>query len=570
MSGRRSGALAICHVSAADQAVRAIRSMSGGSDEAPVADAAQVDLLCYGRASEDLPPPAGARLIRPPVAQGVFGPRAALGLIATLYRRRYELAALSQPDLGLSWARGLLLAFSFLVGGRRAVVLDPTVGRVRRRVTAGLAGIDLGRWIVLQLAGQAISGLVAPGIESLARTADYRGRRVESLSHDRGSVLYLRTDLDLAARPLRAGGSVAHTEGVLRALMARGHDVSFASTGEVDGVPPEIVRSRLPALLRGNVPTEIAELLSGVWQGVRLRRLPAPSGFIYQRYSLNNLAGVLLSRRWRVPLVLEANCAEAKFREDFSRLRYPRLAYACERLILRRADLIAAISDNAAADLLARGAPGNRVRVVPNGVSVERFARAEPQELPFGSDAFVVCFVGLFYPWHGARFLAEAFARLYREHGDARLLLVGDGEEMPMVRSLLERKGAIAAACFTGMVSRAQAPRFMAAADVLVSPHANVHRFVGSPIKLFEYMAAGKPIVATRVAQLEEVLVDEETALLVAPEDPTAMATALERLYLDRALGQRLGASAAAAAAAMHSWDVRLAALLDGAAPRPA
>jgi glycosyltransferase involved in cell wall biosynthesis len=196
-------------------------------------------------------------------------------------------------------------------------------------------------------------------------------------------------------------------------------------------------------------------------------------------------------------------------------------------------------------------------------VSAKRFACATPTPLPGDfADTFVVCFVGLFYPWHGVRFLAEAFALVHRHRPDARLLLIGDGEEMPVVRAVLERHGALDATYFAGLVPRADVPPYMAAADVLVSPHADVNRFIGSPIKLFEYMAAGKPIVATRVGQIEEVLHDGESALLVAPEDPMAMAAALERLYDDRKLGDRLGRTAQQEAISRHSWNARLAAIL--------
>lgn len=134
-----------------------------------------------------------------------------------------------------------------------------------------------------------------------------------------------------------------------------------------------------------------------------------------------------------------------------------------------------------------------------------------------------------------------------------------------MARSRLERQGALAATHFAGLVSRTEAARYMAAADVLVSPHANVHRFIGSPIKLFEYMAAGKAIVASRVAQIEQVLRDGETALLVEPENSQAMADALERLCADPELRLRLGQAARQEARERHSWDARLAALLGDA-----
>jgi glycosyltransferase involved in cell wall biosynthesis len=108
-----------------------------------------------------------------------------------------------------------------------------------------------------------------------------------------------------------------------------------------------------------------------------------------------------------------------------------------------------------------------------------------------------------------------------------------------------------------GLVESHEVPSRLAAADVLVSPHAVQKDFIGSPVKIFEYMALGKPIVASRIAQLEEILSDGETALLVEPGRPHSVADALQRLHSDRELANRLGAAAAQEAAANHTWTSR-------------
>jgi len=554
MSEARQTVLLVCHVSAMEMAAEAARQAWGPD--------AEIDILAYGRASPDLPSPPGTNLIEVPVGRQISS-RAVLHMVAKLTRMRpYTAVALSQPMLAFSRARGPLVAFALLVGRRRAVILDPGVGRIVAPITLRLAVADVARWIALQ-AVSIVSARAAAAVLVRLPEAEipYDPARLG------GSVLYLRTDIELRVAPLKSGGSVAHTEGILSALLRRGHQVAFWCSGDMEGVPSSIPQRRITTLLVGNLPTEIAELISGLVQGLNPPRGFRPTGFIYQRYSLNNLAAVILSHRWRVPLVLEANSSEAKWRRDFSVLRYPRLATGCERLILRRASVVSTVSANAAEDLLAAGAPPGRLRVIPNGVNVEHFSGAAPQPLSTPAGALVICFVGLFYPWHGVRYLADAFALLHQRRPDVRLLLVGDGEEAPVARSRLERQGALAATHFAGLVSRTEAARYMAAADILVSPHANVHRFIGSPIKLFEYMAAGKAIVASRVAQIEQVLRDGETALLVEPENSQALGDALERLCADPKLRLRLGQAARQEARERHSWDARLAALLGDAPP---
>jgi glycosyltransferase involved in cell wall biosynthesis len=101
-------------------------------------------------------------------------------------------------------------------------------------------------------------------------------------------------------------------------------------------------------------------------------------------------------------------------------------------------------------------------------------------------------------------------------------------------------------------------PGYLAAADILVSPHAPVAGFIGSPIKIFEYMASGRAIVASRLAQIAEILEHEHTALLTEPGSAADLCEALRRLVDDSSLRARLGAAARDQARSRHTWDSRL------------
>lgn len=542
-------ALVVAHWSLAEAAIDAVVTGLGVGN---------VDLLAYGVGADGVAePPQGGRLRLP----SLHGDRrkvghSLLGFIREIRRNRYAAVVVAQPGLRVSRARGLLLSFPFITRSDQVLVLDSSPDRLVR-VRASEALIDLLRWLLLQALCSVIARFALAMMGSFARRPSTPRQPAAT-----GRALYLRTDLELAGGRLEAGGSLAHTLGIVNALTLRGYEVEAWSTGFIAGFPDALPTRRLPALQRANWPTEMAELVSGLHQAVFGLRAKSASAFVYQRYSLNNLSGLILSRRWGVPLILEANASEVQWRQEWSTLRYARLSAACERLLLRQADRVLVVSNNARQHLIEAGADPKRIRMIPNGVDPGRFADAVPRSLGFADGSFVVAFCGLFYRWHGVATLAEAFVRLRAEHPRVRLLLIGHGEDEARVRSILHSSGVLTDCLLPGIVAREKVPGYLAAADVVVSPHADLQNFIGSPIKIFEYMASGTPIVASRLAQLSEILSHEENALLVPPEDPTALALALKRLMDDPELGRRLSATAQQEARAKHSWDARLVAIL--------
>jgi glycosyltransferase involved in cell wall biosynthesis len=111
------------------------------------------------------------------------------------------------------------------------------------------------------------------------------------------------------------------------------------------------------------------------------------------------------------------------------------------------------------------------------------------------------------------------------------------------------------AACFTGAVPPGEVPGLLASMDAAVAPYPDLTPFYFSPLKVFEYMAASLPVVASRVGQLSSLIEDESNGLLCPPEDPAALAASLDRLCQDPPLRARLGQTARAAVLAHHTWD---------------
>jgi glycosyltransferase involved in cell wall biosynthesis len=191
-----------------------------------------------------------------------------------------------------------------------------------------------------------------------------------------------------------------------------------------------------------------------------------------------------------------------------------------------------------------------RLAVVPDGMR-------SPEPLTPQPAAPVAAYAGHLYAWKGV----DVFLRALALTPGVRGLIVGGHEQEPdlaRVRALAAELGLSQRVTFTGLVEPSRVAGLLREATILVLPNpaSAISTNYTSPLKLFEYMAAGRPIVASDLPSIREVLAGGESALLVTPGDPAAMAEAIERLAADRALGERL-ASAAHARAGEYTWARR-------------
>jgi glycosyltransferase involved in cell wall biosynthesis len=382
-------------------------------------------------------------------------------------------------------------------------------------------------------------------------------------------VVFLRSDLWSG---VPAGGSVAHTAGVASGFAALGADLSFVSTSAPALVDPRRHPAHLvPPSRRDNVLREVPYFAHArrFLKAARAHLASAAPDLLYQRFDPANWAGVALARERGIPLVLEFNGSEVWIADHWDRpFRHRPLFVAVEEVNLRHADLIVVVSEVLRQGLLDRGCEPERVIVRPNAVDTDRYHPAIDgsevrRRLDLGEGP-VVGFVGTFGMWHGAPVLARAALRVRRARPDVRFLFVGDGRDRKECEAILEPvRDAVR---FTGLVPQEQGPTHLAAMDVLAAPHVenpDGTRFFGSPTKLFEYMAMGRGIVASRLEQIGDVLEDGATALLVPPGDEEALARALVRLVDDPSLRNRLGAAARARALERHTWTANVRGVLD-------
>jgi glycosyltransferase involved in cell wall biosynthesis len=339
-------------------------------------------------------------------------------------------------------------------------------------------------------------------------------------------------------------GQSVHLEAMVAALRADGHKVLVIGPGlyqqaDFGG------ESRLVALIRARLPPLIgalAELAYNVPAAWRLRRAVRhfDPDMIYERYNLFHLAGTWFARRQRVPLFLEINAPLAEERTLFGGLGLRGLATRLEAYVWRSADKVLVVTGTLKRIVERAGVPGGLIEVVPNGINLAEYADLPRRE--GRSDRVVLGFVGFVRDWHGLDTVIAAMAAA----GDSvpvDLIAVGDGP----ARSDLERQAATLGLAgrvrFTGLQARERVPALIAGFDIALQPRVVEY---ASPLKIFEYMAAGRAIVAPDQENIREILRDGETALLFDPARPEAMWQAILRLAGSAALRQRLGSAARA------------------------
>jgi glycosyltransferase involved in cell wall biosynthesis len=357
------------------------------------------------------------------------------------------------------------------------------------------------------------------------------------------------------------GSEGIHIRGMVHSFRAKGYEVDFLwPLGEGDptvraGVNP-YERKRIKSPLELVVPLipgpvfAILEYCYNFWSGRKMSAMLSARRYdlVYERHFFFSRAAGSAARRFRVPLVVEVNEIAG-----FERVRgnhLTGLARRCERDLFENATVVTVVSaflKNAILRQYPDLDPG-KICIVPNGVEEEFFSRelrGRAVREQFGLDGKTVFgFVGFFLKvktWHALEWFLPVFIEAVRERSEVVLMLVGEGPGRTELEEIGRSMDFSDRLIFTGEVPNLEIPHYLDAMDAGVIPHTNEYR---SPIKMFEYMAAGKPVLAPRQEPVESIIGDLQGRFLFETKSSESLKNTIARMLEDHrswpAIGEKL------------------------------
>lgn len=283
---------------------------------------------------------------------------------------------------------------------------------------------------------------------------------------------------------------------------------------------------------------------------------------ILTRFEALHFSTIILSKIKRIPIVAEINSPLALEARQFIKQYYffPYLIEIFEKIILRLSNAVFTVSNEAKQELLKYNIPSTKIKVIPNGVDIEKFkpstTKAYILNFTESDNKIIIGYSGCFAPWHRITDLEFLIDSLTKKYTNLYFLFLGDGyskaafEEKTKKNEMLKNR-----VYFVGKVKHEFMPSFLAWMDIVIAPYPNLKNFYWSPLKIFEYMAAGKALVATRIGQIATLIQDGKNGLLYSPENQHELIDKIEMLIQSRSLRQTLGKEARKTIEKNFTWQ---------------
>lgn len=338
---------------------------------------------------------------------------------------------------------------------------------------------------------------------------------------------------------------------MIDALRAQGHEVVLAGPARGGQESEFGSDAGLIATLKRLLPRAAYEILEAIYSIPAFFRLYNAYArfrpdFVYERYNLFMFAGIWLKYLTGVPLLLEVNGPIFEERSQHDGLSLQKFAAWAQGVVWRGVDYVLPVTEVLAGYVRHYGVPDRRIHVIPNGINPVRFAdglAGEDIKAKYGLQGkLVLGFTGFIRGWNALDKVIDFITRDNGQH-NLHLLVVGDGPARKELTQLALTQGVSDRLTITGVVGRDDVAGYIRAFDIALIPGVTEY---ASPLKLFEYLALGRAIIAPDMPNIREILTDGENAVLfpVQGEQEDAFSRAILRLCTDNNLRQQLANNA--------------------------
>lgn len=365
-------------------------------------------------------------------------------------------------------------------------------------------------------------------------------------------------------------GASIHIQEFTATLKALGKDVFIVSvnddahTNELGVKIYAIIPSRIHLM-----PFEVKEMFYNFRFYNELKNIVKTEhpDILHERYSLFNYSGVKFAKKTRIPIVLEVNAPLIYERNTYGKLRFYHIAKRIEKKIFHGANAIVVVSAILKKYIMEIGVPEDKVHVVPNGVDISKFnpkINGDEIRKRYKLDKkIIVGFTGSLKPWHGVDSLIKIVQSTIKRNPDLHFLFVGTGPLEESLKQYVLTNNLMADVTFTGGLPFQDIPKYIGAMDIAVAPYPKLDNFYYSPIKIFEYMASGKPVIASKIGQIENIIEHNKTGILVEPGNIDELTDNILKLSCDNDLRKKLGENAFEKVKSEYTWEKNAERILD-------
>ena len=363
-------------------------------------------------------------------------------------------------------------------------------------------------------------------------------------------------------KPLDRDGSMVHRWELARNLANQGCEVHIITYTDI--IPERVQIHPLPKKSKIRYIMQLPKLV-----------MKHQFDIIYTRNILRGVIGILIKKVWKLELVLEVNgisLDEWRLVEEQSitekkghrNAQIKFLGYL-EIFVIRKADAVIVVTQGIEDYLINHGVDKNKVWVIENGANTELFKPIRDNNILKGlknrlhitDDENVVVFVGNLAPWQGVEYLLRAVPLIVEENPKTKFLIVGDGIMKEKLESLTKELNIRCDVIFTGTVPYESVPEYMNLSDVCVAPFIRTrNESMGlSPLKIYEYLACGTPVVASDIKGVGDLLESSNSGIPVIPDAPDELAEAIIKLLKDKQLREEMGKNGREMVINNYSWE---------------